>query len=255
MTPGDPVSGRGNNQGFEGLTISPSGKLLYALLQSATIQDGGSDSATRRYTRLLTYDISKPGSPVYKSEQVVPLPIYKTAKGKDRVAAQSEIHALSKSQFLVLSRDSGAGHGADDSKSLYRQVDVFDISSASDVAGPAADSLGGSIATSKGVLNSTITPATYCPFLDFNDNDQLAKFGLHNGGDQDSGLLNEKWEGLALAPVKPGKKGDEYFLFAFSDNDFITQDGYLKGGEFKYADESGFNLDSQALVFRVELPK
>lgn len=77
-----------------------------------------------------------------------------------------------------------------------------------------------------GVLNADITPATVCPFLDFNINAQLNRFGLHNGGPQDGGLLNEKWEGIALVPVKGGD-ADEYFLFASSDNDFITQNGMI----------------------------
>lgn len=37
ITPEDPDSGRGNNQGLEGLTASPDGKYLYSLLQSATL--------------------------------------------------------------------------------------------------------------------------------------------------------------------------------------------------------------------------
>ena len=31
--------------------------------------------------------------------------------------------------------------------------------------------------------------------------------------------------------------------------------GALKDGTFKYADSSGYNLDTQALVFKVNLPK
>lgn len=42
--------------------------------------------------------------------------------------------------------------------------------------------------------------------------------------------------------------------FLAGDNDFITQDGYLESGEFKYSDESGFTLDNQALVFKIHLP-
>jgi hypothetical protein len=76
-----------------------------------------------------------------------------------------------------------------------------------------------------GVLNSDITAATVCPFLDFNLNSQLGRFGLHNGGDQDAALLNEKWESIALLPVSEGS--DEYYLFSASDDDFITQDGKL----------------------------
>lgn len=64
-----------------------------------------------------------------------------------------------------------------------------------------------------------------CSFIDVNINAQLNRFGAHNGGEADAGLLNEKWEGLALASVDGEGKGDEYFLFASSDNDFISQNG------------------------------
>lgn len=90
------------------------------------------------------------------------------------------------------------------------------------------------------MLKDEITPVTYCSWLDFNVNSQLGKFGLHNGGEQDEGLLNEKWEGLALVPVSDdeedgGGGGKEYFLFASSDNDFITQDGkFISETRFRY---------------------
>lgn len=65
---------------------------------------------------------------------------------------------------------------------------------------------------------------------------------------------NEKWESIALAPVDPENPGEDYFIISLSDNDFITQDGRLNFGQYQYADNSGFNLDTQALVFRVSLP-
>jgi hypothetical protein len=76
------------------------------------------------------------------------------------------------------------------------------------------------------------------------------------GGADNASLLNEKWESIALVPVNPGSysNGDEYFLFSLSDNDFITQNGYLNFGRYRYADGSGYNLDNQALVFKVKLP-
>jgi hypothetical protein len=81
-----------------------------------------------------------------------------------------------------------------------------------------------------GVLNPDIKPAQFCPFLDINNNSQLNRFGLHNGGAQDRGLLNEKWEGLALVPVDPSDCGDkpEYFLFVSADNDFLSTDGKFR---------------------------
>jgi hypothetical protein len=76
VDPENPESGRGNNQGFEGLTISDDGKELYALLQSALIQEGGKKKKTRRHARLIVYDISDPDRAKYVREHVVSLPLY-----------------------------------------------------------------------------------------------------------------------------------------------------------------------------------
>ena len=59
---GNPVSGRQNNQGFEGLAMSPDRHTLFVLLQSALIQDLDATSSatirhTRKNTRLLAYDL------------------------------------------------------------------------------------------------------------------------------------------------------------------------------------------------------
>ncbi len=142
------------------------------------------------------------------------------------MAAQSAIFHIQKGQFFILARDSGAGRGQSSSTSIYRNADIFDIGPATDIKSPANDAATGAIAGSEGVLNPGITPTTYCPFIDFNINSELNRFGAHNGGPQDQGLLNEKWESLGIVPVD-GLIGDddEWFLFSFSDNDFITQDG------------------------------
>ena len=47
------VTGRRENQGLEGLSISPDGKTLFALLQSAALQDLTSNKTSRRNTRML----------------------------------------------------------------------------------------------------------------------------------------------------------------------------------------------------------
>ncbi|KAI0469905.1 esterase-like activity of phytase-domain-containing protein [Xylariaceae sp. FL0804] len=258
VTPADPDTGRDNNHGFEGLTVSADGNSLFVLLQAAADQEGGLDKQTQRYARLLKYDISTRLTPTYAGEWVVPLPLYNdpTAKASKnpKAAAQSEILALENGQFLILSRDSGAGHGQDDSLSVYRQIDVFDISGATNVKSAGGyDCSDCSIASLNGELDDDLEPAEYCSFLDFNVNSQLNRFGLHNGGDQDQFLLNEKWESLGMGPVNPKKPDGEYFVFSLSDNDFITQDGYMDSGELPYADESGYNLDNQALVFKVKV--
>ncbi|EMD60782.1 hypothetical protein COCSADRAFT_123843 [Bipolaris sorokiniana ND90Pr] len=261
IVPGDPTSGRGNNQGLEALTASPDGKYLYTMLQSATIQDGGSSAKKRRNTRLLKYRI-KDKKTTLEAEYVVQLPLVSTG----RVASQSEMHYISETQFLVLARDSNAGQGAEGTESFYRNADVIDISNATNVLGTAADALGGQVASKDGELKSNIVPVTYCQWLSYNNNDELEKFSLHNGGEQDSKLLNEKWESFALLPVDKKDEigrsdrmsedeGKQYYLISFADNDFITQNGYINFGQNQYADASGNSIDTQVLVFKVKLPK
>ena len=70
-----PVSGRRVNQGFEGVAQSPDGTRLFALLQSATLQDSGSGNQGRSNTRLVVYDVSNsdiPSAPL--SQYVIQLP-------------------------------------------------------------------------------------------------------------------------------------------------------------------------------------
>lgn len=149
--PANPNHGRSNNQGFEGLTVSPDGNTLWVMLQSATRQEGGAGSSSqRRMARLLRYGIKRDGrgrvrGTPFEGEWVVPLPTYVDGEGQTRVAAQSEIHYVSETQFLVLARDSDAGRGQEELLSRYRSVDVIDISGATNIKGPGFDGLGGSV--------------------------------------------------------------------------------------------------------------
>ncbi|KAB5592254.1 hypothetical protein CTheo_4299 [Ceratobasidium theobromae] len=242
-----PDFGRDANQGFEGLTISNDCRTLFALLQSATIQDGGGDKSTNRYARLFAWDISKSGSSQLTGEWVVPLP--QSKKGK--TYAQSEIHALTSTQFLVLSRD-GHGHGDDDNeaKSDYKQADLFDISNATDIHGTKFDRT--TPVASGGVLDSTVVPATYVKFVNYLNSTQLARFGLHNDEPTDRTLIDAKWESLALAPTLDASAPDDYFLITMADNDFITTNGISLGKP--YSAPYGQDVDTQVLVWRLTLP-
>ena len=254
-------TGRDNNQGFEGLTTNSEGTKLYVLVQSALNQDGGLHNHESRNARFLVYDTTA-SQPIYEAEYVVPLSHVDPSDPSSDVARQSEIHYISPTQFLVLARDSNAGHGQDETESIYRHVDVFDISNATNVKDK-ADCYTCEVATVDGNLFPNITAAKYCSWLDFNVNSQLSRFGVHNGGAQNIGLLNEKWESWALVPVNTNRyssygggaaDGEEYYLFSFSNNDFITQDGYLNFGRYRYKNASGYSLRNQALVFKVRLP-
>jgi hypothetical protein len=257
-SPGNPVSGRQNNQGFEGLAMSPDRNTLFVLLQSALIQDLDATTATtikltRRNTRLLAYDL-RHDEPKLVGEYVVQLPLYQdqtTTKPSLLTAAQSEMHALNNHQFLVLARDSTGGFAVANPASVYRSIDLIDISNATNIAGTDFDKANGSIAP-KGVLNPAITPAAYQKFLDINDNTQLNRFCLRNGAPADNNDLYEKWESIAIVPTFDPKAPHDYFLFVASDNDFITQHGFMAGQP--YQDASGFNVDTLTLVYRVTLP-
>lgn len=86
------------------------------MLQSATIQDGGSDKSTSRFTRLFAWNVANPLVSVpLIGEWVVPLP----QSSGGNTEACSEIHFLGAGVFLALSRD-GDGMGGSDDKSSYK---------------------------------------------------------------------------------------------------------------------------------------
>jgi hypothetical protein len=148
----------------------------------------------------------------------------------------------------LLCRDSGGGLALGRPNSLYRKIELVDTAGATDIAGR-FDGATDSVAPD-GVLRENIVPAAMRDFVDLNDNNQLKRFGLHNGAPADAHDLYEKWEGMALAPdVAPGS----FILLVGSDNDFITQHGHMAGKP--YADGSGANVDTLVMAWRVRLPK
>ncbi len=244
---GNPLTGRQNNQGMEGLSISPDGRTLFVLLQSATRQDGGTGgTGPRQNTRLFSYDLTS-GTPTLVGEYVVQLPVFSSGSA-DLVAAQSEMLAINRTQFLVLARDSN-GHGLANPQSNFRKLVIYDISRATNIAGGNYDSAANPIAPG-GVLAAGITPASRHDFIDLNDATELAKFGLHNGAPDDANNLSEKWEALSLVPSLDPTTPDDWFLFVGNDNDFITANGFQDGGAY----DAGFENDNMVLVYRIALP-
>lgn len=245
--PLNPVSGRQNNQGFEGMSLAPDGRTLIVVLQSAARQDlnAAAAPASRRNARIVTYDIADPANPVVTGMFAVPLPTFLNAQNQTLVAAQSEIVALSPTRFLILPRD-GNGRGANSNPSLYRDVDIVDFAGATNVLGTADEA---QIAPG-GVLKPAITPATLTRWLDINDESELSRFGLRNSGVNDANFLSEKWEGLALLPALDPNAPDDWFLFVGNDNDFITTNGFQVGAPYSAA----LDNDTLFLAYRVTLP-
>ncbi len=243
--PANPSVGRQNNQGFEGLSLSPDGKTLFVGLQSAARQDGGTGgtAATRDHTRLFTYDVENLDDIKVTGEYVVELPKFQQG-GNTLVAAQSEILALSDTQLLILPRDSN-GFAVGTQESKLRQVDVIDLSAATNILG---QSFEGAIAPG-GVLNPAITPVLYAPFININDNAQLARFGLVNGVVPGMDNLSEKWEGLALVSALDPDRPYDYYLFVANDNDFATTNGFQVGSAYN----DGKDIDTMFLAYRVTI--
>ena len=244
-SPSQPSTGRANNKGLEGLSLSADGRTLYALMQAATRQDTG--SGLSRNARMLRYDVTNPAAPVFTGEWVLPLPLY-TDGGSQQVAEAHELVALDTRRFLVLAHD-GNGRGSTTTKSLYRAILIYDIGNATNIAGAATDSLSTPLAPN-GVLASNITPATSVVLVDINDSAQLSKFGLNNSSNDDSNTLSDSWESLALVPALDATTPDDYFLLVGNDNNYSTSNGLQAGSSFNASP----NIDSMVLAYRLTLP-
>ena len=254
-----PVNGRRINQGVEGLSQSPDGSKLFALLQSAAIQDSGSGNQGRTNTRLLVYDVSASDVPTAPSKQyVIQLPAIDDTGSLvngttvNRAGAQSSILALNNHQLLILSRD-GNGRGATGAP-VFKSVLLADLSTATELTG--FDAEGAAVAPG-GVLNVGVTPIQWTEALNMlgklgnSPTIELEKFGLNiNTAPGDNNSLSEKWEALGLVPVGDGS-GD-YFLFIGNDNDFLTQSGkYLDANGILQNYTAGLENDTMVLAYRI----
>ncbi len=255
-----PINGRRINQGFEGLTTSPDGTKLFALLQSATLQDSGSGNQGRSNTRLLVYDISgdnAPNDPVQQYVIQLPRVDDNGATGGrvvNRNAAQSTILALNDHQFLILSRD-GNGRGASGSP-VFKSILLADISMASNFDG-FYDFEGAQVAPG-GVLRPGITAITWTEALnligklDLNVT-ELAQFGINlNTAPGDVNTLSEKWEALSLVSANDAAAPNDYFLFVANDNDFQTaQTRMFDANGVLQTYSNSLENDTVVLAFRV----
>ncbi|KAL1983283.1 hypothetical protein VTN96DRAFT_305 [Rasamsonia emersonii] len=148
----------------------------------------------------------------------------------NKVAAQSEIHYVSDTQFLVLARDSNAGHGQTDSESLYCHADVL--------------------------RSTSLTRRTSrSPWATTHSTDRLRRpttgtlhAGIHGAG-TDAGLLAEREVGeprlaccllmLTLREVTTAAPRMDIRTSAASDT---------------RTRQVTYSLDNQAFVFKVKLP-
>ncbi|PSB19020.1 PEP-CTERM sorting domain-containing protein [Phormidesmis priestleyi ULC007] len=215
------ISGRQDNRGFEGVTLSPDGSKLFALLQGPLVNEGGTpaspDGRRSRNLRLVEFDTKtgkNTGQYIYQLEDISTINDRIPGTADDFTATQqgrnigiSAITALNNSEFLVLERDN-RGVGVDDpagtnpigSKRVYK-ISLNGATNVSDT------SLAGTNALPVG-----INAVSKSLFLDIAD-------ALKASGQK----IPEKLEGLAIGPQLTD---GSYALLIGTDNDFsVTQNG------------------------------
>lgn len=249
-----PDTGRRNNQGFEALSLTPDGRSLVTILQSATLQDSGTSQQTRANTRILVYDIaSNPVPTAPAREYVLQLPVYRdngNGQAANRTAAQSEMLALNETQFLVLARDSNGLGTGNTTPIVYKSVLLVDIAGATNIAGSAFDTTTTPISPG-GTLRTDIRPVQTAEAVNLLNPVQLGRFGMNlNTNPATQTTLSEKFEAMGLVPVLSERAPNDYFLLVGNDNDFLTRQGRINGQSY----DAGINNDSVILAYRLTLP-
>lgn len=219
------VTGRQDNRGFEGMTISPDGTKLYAIMQDPLVNEGSDGDANltdgegrqSRNLRVIEYDLASGQSSrqfIYQLEPLASInarvpgsPFSSSAQGRN--IGVSSITAINANEFLVIERDN-RGLGVEDptaatevaSKRVYR----IDISGATDVSNISLNDTN--------VLPVGVMPVAKdaSPYIDIVQT-------LKDAGQ----IVPEKLEGLTIGP----KLADGTFLILIgTDNDFsVTQTG------------------------------
>jgi hypothetical protein len=184
--------GRRSNRGLEGLALTPDGRYLVGLMQSALLQDARRDEAGKPvgwHARLLRIDLE-----TGEQQQFV----YRQAAESHKL---HEILALDNERFLVIEQDGLGGEAA-----VYKKIIAIDLRSATPVDAvcrlPADE------------LPASIQPVARADFLDL----LAPRFGLTGPA------LPEKIEGLSWGPALPN---GQRMLVVATDNDFRAEQDSL----------------------------
>jgi hypothetical protein len=212
------TTGRQDNRGFEGLTISRDGSKAYAILQDPLVNEG-TDSGTvdgrrSRNLRIVEFDVATGKSTsqyIYRLEDRADINnrIPGTAddfsgSAQGRNIGVSSITALEDGSFVVIERDN-RGLGVDPASSLpigSKRVYRIRLDGATDVTNVDL--------TNTNTLPANVTPVQKALYLDIDA--ALKAAGINSV---------EKLEGLSFGPIL---NDGSLSLFIASDNDFsVTQ--------------------------------
>ena len=185
------TEGKRTNRGFEGLAVSPDGQYSYAMLQSATLDEGGGNGV---YDRIVKFDNATGTAVAQYAYQM---------EGATQGRGASALVAINDHEFVVIERNNRRIGGASEVGAENKKVYIIDLTGATDVTAVDLDSSTTFTAVSK----------NHTPFLDFAA-DTLSALGGHRP---------EKWEGLAIGPQL---SDGSYLMLAGTDNDYsVSQNG------------------------------
>ena len=187
---GDGVTGRRTNRGFEGLAISPDGTHVYAMLQSAMVDEGGGNGFCNRIVKFETATGTAVAQFAYQMD------------GASQGRGISALVAVNGDDFLVLERNNrgvGVGAGATPpNKKVFR----ISLAGATDVSDQDLEQR----VLSDGHQEPDAFPRPRGQYV--------AELGNR---------VPEKWEGLAIGPRL---SNGNYVVLAGTDNDYsVTQNG------------------------------
>ena len=211
------ATGRQDNRGYEGLTVSPDGSKAYAILQDPLVNEGNPDGRRGRFLRIVEFDVASgqsTGQYAYQLESLADINARIPGSDRDfganaqgRNIGVSSITALADGSFLVIERDN-RGLGVEENsanpdpigtKRVYR----IRLDGATDISG---DVLAG------GVLPAGEQAVQKVLFVDVQA--ALAAANL---------TPVEKLEALTFGPIL---NDGSISMYIASDNDFsVTQNG------------------------------
>ena len=213
------TKGRTSNRGFEGLAVSPDGKFVYAMLQSAMLDEGDGNGT---YTRIVKFD-NATGKAVTQYAYLL------DTAGQGR--GVSSLVALNDHEFLVLERNNRGVGVSSNMSSPNKVVYQIDLTGASDVSGI--------VLPLSGPLPAGFTAVTKSATSFFSiDANTIAAFG---------GRVPEKWEGLTIGPrLSDG----QFAILAGTDNDFsVTQNANGIQFDVYYNPSTGARIECDLNTF------
>jgi len=127
------------NRGMEGLAVTPDGKTLVGIMQSRLYNPSNAAAINKTLTRIVTFEIATGNTKQY---------LYKQEIDNN---SNSEISAISATQFLLIERDGKFSGDGPVMKHIYK----IDISGATDVSGTDFDAVNGLLINGKSLEANT----------------------------------------------------------------------------------------------------